>query len=244
MDAVQGRSVVGVIPRLVHRLWFGPRPMPDVYQEFGAGWVRLNPGWRVHDWGYEDLPVLRNQYLFGRCGVTWGGVAGGGKQATARQVQQADIAAYELVEQFGGVYVNCDLEPLEPLDGLLDVVAGRAFAVRSPHRRYLSNAVLGGPSGHGFWSAVVDFLPTMVAASPAKAMNKQTGPALLTEVAARVGVWPDRDSDEFVAVPDGMFGVAVHRWGHRTPDEVLWPGEVAQPVVEPVWVSKRWDSDE
>ena len=255
--------MVGVTPHLIHRLWFGPRPMPGLYQDFGARWAELNPGWVVHDWGYDDLPLLRNQYLFDRCGDTWGGISGAGKQGSAKQVQQADIAAYELVEQFGGVYVNCDLEPLKPLEPLLDEVGVKAFACVSPDAGFLSNAVLGGPAGHWFWGAVIDFLPVSVASKPIRAMNKQTGPALLTEVAERERVWwasgvvdgseTYRRWGEFAALPAAYFnpygyqemgregGVfpdayAEHHWGHRYLDEVLWPGEPEQVGEAPKWI--------
>lgn len=244
--------MVGLTPKILHRLWLGPRSMPRVYADYGEKWRKLHPDWEYREWGLEDLPPLRNQALFDSCGVSWGGLAGAGKQASARQVQQADIAAYELVEQFGGVYVNCDLEPLKALDPLLDMVEGKAFAGQSPEPRYISNAVIGGPKRHWFWGAVIDFMPLRVATTPAKAMNFQTGPLLLTEVATREGQWPEPGNalkvfpfDFFspygyldMGMEGGRFDTAYmeHHWGHRKSDEELWPGEPPQKMVPPDWL--------
>ena len=44
------------IPQVIHRLWLGPRPMPQRFREFAQDWRDLNPGWECHDWSWHDLP--------------------------------------------------------------------------------------------------------------------------------------------------------------------------------------------
>ena len=44
------------IPHVIHRLWLGPRPMPQRFRYYGRDWERLNPGWECHDWSWHDLP--------------------------------------------------------------------------------------------------------------------------------------------------------------------------------------------
>lgn len=228
---------------MIHRLWFGPRDMPQPYRDYGRMWEEMT-GLEVHDWGYDDLPPLRNQRLFDTCGDLWGGLGGAGKQSTAKQVQQADIAAYELLDQFGGLYVNCDLEPLKPID---DLCGDRAWVARSPHPRYTSNAVMYSPeAGHPFFDYVISELPLFVASRVVRAMNKQTGPALLSAcVDARpelVDVQPTRFFFPFDyysmdqahrEYPDAY---AKHHWGHQTPDDELWPGEEPLPSPPPQWL--------
>ena len=44
------------IPQVIHRLWLGPRPMPQRFKDYGRDWESLNPGWECHDWSWHDLP--------------------------------------------------------------------------------------------------------------------------------------------------------------------------------------------
>lgn len=217
--------------QLIHRLWLGPNPMPQRYRGYGASWAALNPGWTVHDWTAEDLPPLTNQAVYDQLG--------GGAVAPipldpqiAIAVQRADVVGYELVHRYGGVYVNCDLEPLRPLDGALPDTAWAAYEDAT----YLNNGAIGAPEpGSAFWAAVIHELPRRLAALPGRPMNQTTGPHLLTHV------WRSRDwTGAFTALPREHFhyahydrirlggtatayrqaaldagAIALHHWGHR-----------------------------
>lgn len=219
--------------RVVHRLWLGS-PMPEHFRVYGRAWADLNPGWQVHDWGEHDLPRLANQDLYDQVGQ--GAVAPVPVPPhVAIATQRADIAGYELVHMFGGVYVNCDMEPLRALDGCLPGSAWAAFE----DDRFLNNGAIGAPEpGHPFWQAVIDELPRRFRRMPGEPFNRTTGPYLLT------GVWRSRDwGDQFTALPRTMFNyasytqipiggdatrfrdearaagaVAIHHWAHRKDD--------------------------
>lgn len=228
---------------MIHRIWFGPREMPERYRDFGQKWAELHPDWEVKDWGYHDLPPLQNQWLFDSVFEKWGGIAGAGKQNSAKQVQQADIAAYELVHQLGGLYVNCDIEPLRPLDELLH---NEAWVVRSPHARYVSNAVMYAPRpGDAVFGEVVETLPRFISTRLVRAMNKQTGPSLLTfvidkhpEFLVRPAEWFHPFSYYEMEKAGASFPEAYtkHHWGHQVLDENLWPGTEPEKATAPRWL--------
>ncbi len=225
-----------MIPRIIHRLWLGPAEFPERYRGYGRRWAELNPGWKVVDWGVDeeylpaDFPNLDIWDEIGRVGV-FSGTGATGEQAIA--VQRADVAGYGLVWRFGGVYVNCDIEPVRPLEPWIDDVVGeRAFAGYED-QRFLNNAVLGGPPGHPFWGAVVEALGPRYRSMPGAMMNQVTGPYLLT------GVWQGWEGDDFLAVEREVFNpvhysqvpaggyveefdldahpktISLHHWGHR-----------------------------
>ena len=105
-----------MIPMQFHRLWYGPREMPQRYKDYGATWPKLNGG-KLTDW-LDYRPAI-NRALFDTAGTTWQPNAGGGKQDSAVAVQRADIASYELLYQYGGIYLNTDMEARRPLGDLL-----------------------------------------------------------------------------------------------------------------------------
>lgn len=97
----------------IHRLWMG-RDIPEEYVEYGNQWAALNPDWEVVMWGIEALdqfpdlsPVFDSLYErdAGRFGIEL-------------YVQLADVLGYAIVERFGGVYVNCDIQPVRSLPEL------------------------------------------------------------------------------------------------------------------------------
>lgn len=225
----------------LHRLWLGPAKMRDRYKEYGRRWAELNPGWEVHDWSEADLPPLINQDIYDELGN--GAVAPIPLPPhVAIATQRADVAGYELVWMFGGVYVNCDMEPLRPLDG--NIPADTAWACYEDEN-LLNNGALGAPEPHHpFWKAVIDELPKRFRRMRGEPFHKVTGPYLLTDV------YRSRDwGGLFTALPKHLFNyasymqipiggtaapfrdaayaagaVACHHWGHRV-DDIRAPQE-------------------
>lgn len=225
-----------MIPRLIHRLWLGPKEMPERYVQYGQRWAELNPGWTVVEWDQESLPSdwLRNADIWDL--IAERGVNSGARmpQDQAIAVQRADVAGYEIIYAHGGIYFNCDIEPIRPLEPWIDDVVGdRAFAGFEDHR-WLVNATLGGPRRHPFWRKVIDNLGPRYHMMPGAMMNMVTGPYLLTETWQK---WPQDGT--FYAAPREVFNpvhhgqipagewvrhidpdaypstIAVHHWGHR-----------------------------
>jgi mannosyltransferase OCH1-like enzyme len=151
------------IPKVFHRIWLGA-PMPDEFRRFGEGWQRLHPDWEMKLWDESTLPALIRQEAYDAC---------------THPVQKADIASYELLHRFGGVYLDCDFECLQSLEPLL---AGVDAFAGSEEAHVVSHGILGGPAGHPLWRRIIDAIPESVATH--RNMSAQTGPAFLTRVVA------------------------------------------------------------
>lgn len=215
---------------VIHRLWLGPEPMPVKYRAYGQAWRDLNPDWIVHDWSDEDLPPLVNQRVYDDIGTPDEGES---LHPVSVATQRADVAAYELVWRYGGIYVNCDIEPVRTLDNLMPRVGQAAFASYEDGE-FLVNAAIGGPAKHPFWFTVIQALPNRYWPRRRDQMNEVTGPHLLTSV------WRGWTGGDFVALPretfnpihfhqvplggdaEGLFTldsspitIGVHHWGHR-----------------------------
>lgn len=135
-------------------------------------------GYELKLWTEQNLPLLRNQRIYDDVGTVPVNV-GGGDPELGTWVQRADIAAYELVWLYGGIYANCDIEPLRSLDDLLDGVT--AFAGREDAHA-VCNALMGATPHHPFFDAAIDALPARWSAGRCEPMNLVTGPKLLTDL--------------------------------------------------------------
>lgn len=215
------------MPHTIHRIWGGPDKMPKDYRDYGRKWEELNPGWQVKDW--TRLPRLINQAVYDDIGLMDPLLT---PDPVAVATQRADVASYELLWKYGGIYVNADIEPVRPLDTLLEKVGANAWA-SFEDSYFLVNAAMGGPARHPFWRAVIDALPERYWNARRGEMNTTTGPHLLTSV------WKGWDQGGFVTLPREVFNpvhfsqvpaggnadgilseyppdtIAVHHWGHR-----------------------------
>jgi len=207
------------IPRVLHRIWLDD-PMPAELAGYGAQLAALHEGWELRDWrSTAELPPLRNQELFDRaeelCPRDW-------------KRFRSDLVRLELLWLYGGIYLDCDVEPLRPLDPLLDHAAWVVWSPnRGPHgRRLLTQAVLGSEPGHPFMDACIAAAPPSVDRYGGRPLAQVVGPWMVHRV-WESQQWPDvavlparafgpqsnRDRDRGMPVDlDGAFG--HHKWAN------------------------------
>src|SRR4051812_9789011 len=93
-----------MMPRIFHHVWPGSDVMPAQTERLMETWRYHHPSWELRLWRPDDLRWLANRALFDRA---------------PSYAQKADIARYEVVRAFGGVYLDTDMECLQPIDELL-----------------------------------------------------------------------------------------------------------------------------
>ncbi len=129
------------VPRIFHRIWVGPKPLPDAAAAFAASWERCHPGWEFRLWTDANLPPLQNARLY---------------EQTRILAQKADVLRYELLLRFGGVYADVDFECLRCMGPLLDGV-GYLYGDQTPGNPNI--ALLASAPGHPFARLCVERLP-------------------------------------------------------------------------------------
>lgn len=217
--------------KIIHRLWLGPVEMPDAYVAYGKKWQELNPGAVIMEW--RTVPDnLRNQDVVDD-------IRRRGGDSIEAAVQIADVVGYELVYEYGGIYVNADIEPVRSLDymyNFYEIPEDAAFAgYEDVHSNRIVNSVLGSPKKHPFWAYVIAALPDRYWQDPQAEMVETTGPALLTDCVARWNVGRKLDVKvlpfnafnqvHWSRIPAGENAderwadspeiIGIHHWGHR-----------------------------
>jgi mannosyltransferase OCH1-like enzyme len=112
-----------VIPRVIHQVWVGRAPIPNQYAKWSEILRAMNPAWdyRFHRVNDDNL-----------------------KERFFSPASQSNWVRLEVVKKWGGVYLDMDMEPLKPLDSLID---HQAFAACQDGDR-LCNAVFGAEPNH------------------------------------------------------------------------------------------------
>ena len=100
--AAPTRPNAAEIPRIVHQIWLGG-PLPDKYRLWSQSWSTKNPGWAHRLWLDADAAQLRmkNRVAF---------------DAAINPGEKSDIMRLEILQQFGGLYVDTDFECLQSIE--------------------------------------------------------------------------------------------------------------------------------
>jgi len=116
-ENIYSLSVVNKIPKKIHQIWVGDKPIPKLYQKFMQSWKDHHPDWEYYLWtdkDIEDFPWI-NKTLF---------------DAAKNPGMKSDIWRYEIIYRYGGVYVDCDMKnkrPLDPMHSRLEFYASYLF---------------------------------------------------------------------------------------------------------------------
>lgn len=166
------------IPRVLHMFWDGP-PLPKEYRSFPARWREMNPGWELEWW--DDTRYRAEVMKHTTTGQYYENPRQWSPKSNVWQ-WRSDIARYNILKQFGGVWVDADLEPLKTIEPLLGQAP--AFVAReSP--QWINNAFIGCAPGHPFIREVVDGLPGRVRGNRHLRVNRSIGARYITEVVGR-----------------------------------------------------------
>jgi len=95
-----------MIPKVIHYCWFGKGELPDLAKKCIASWKKFMPDWEIKEWNEENFDVNQIQYT---------------KEAyeNKKYAFVADFARFYVLEKYGGVYMDVDVELIRPLDDLL-----------------------------------------------------------------------------------------------------------------------------
>jgi inositol phosphorylceramide mannosyltransferase catalytic subunit len=152
-----------LIPKVIHRVWLGPKAVPEAFERYADTWCRHHPDWEVKLWRDDDLPPLSCQEEFDR--------------VKSFKVKY-DIVRLELLRQKGGVIIDLDVEALRPIDPLLDGV--QAFVGQATFSGRIGNQVLGAVPHHPLWEHAVRRLSDTVGV--ASSASQQAGPAFVSRM--------------------------------------------------------------
>lgn len=93
------------IPAKLHLVWLGPDPPTEYCVANFEGWKRLMPQWEIKLWRNGDE-------------AEFGPDVEARVAAATKGAQKADILRAFIMEKYGGIYMDADVEPVSSLDVL------------------------------------------------------------------------------------------------------------------------------
>lgn len=94
------------IPKHIHYFWFGDNEMPDKFKRNIETWYKFCPDYEITCWNENNYDVTKNRYMYQAYKAEkWGFVP--------------DYARLDVINTYGGIYLDTDVEVVKPLDNLL-----------------------------------------------------------------------------------------------------------------------------
>lgn len=131
------------IPKRIHQIWLGPKPLPGYFWAYQKSWQEQHPDWEYTLWTDKEVEALdfdlKALYL-----------------RSTNYGEKSDILRAELLDRFGGLYVDIDCECIQPFEKLheqYDFYAGIEpphqgdYTSQAPHL-VISDAIVGAASNH------------------------------------------------------------------------------------------------
>lgn len=190
------------IPKKIHRIWLGGKPIPARFEKFWESWAKNHPGWELKTWTENEIGEFNCQTLLDSC---------------RSFSEKSDVLRYQIIEKYGGVYVDTDMECFSNIENAL---RGWEFVACRESDAWVGSAFFAGVPGHTIYRKIInafDFSQKEPAATGPKILTK----ILMAERGPTVGVLRDY---MFYPVPFGQrvaggkekypHSFAVHHWAH------------------------------
>ena len=126
------------IPKILHFIWLGNNQFPSNYYLFLNSWIEKYNDFIFCFWNDDNIFDLFNQSIF---------------NDSLTYAQKSDIARYEILYHYGGIYIDSDLYSIQNIEHLLDNIdffsgfeSDEFIAIGimgfNKHNKYLKNLIL------------------------------------------------------------------------------------------------------
>ena len=115
-----------LIPKIIHYCWVGGNSIPEEHQKYIEGWRNLCPDYEIICWNEKNYNIEKNPYMKKAYEEKkWGFVS--------------DYMRKDIVYQYGGIYLDTDVEMIKRPDELLyqdgfcgiELAADRTFKINT-----------------------------------------------------------------------------------------------------------------
>jgi len=174
-----------MISKIIHQINLGNRKLSDVEREWQSSWHHHHPEWEYNIWDEKQIEAKLN--------ITTPNILNECNSFSER----SDILRFEILHQYGGVYIDTDFECLKPID---DLITDKRFLIFRQNDKYICGAFFAACKGNKKVQKLIRGLPRRFKTHGHLSAHKKYGPLYLTETLGLDCSAPDGDSSEVKTV--------------------------------------------
>ena len=182
-----------MIPKIIHYCWFGGKPIPPEYQRYIDSWRRFLPDYEIRRWDETNYDVRKNPYM-------------SDAYKEKKWAFVSDYCRLDVVYEYGGIYLDTDVEVVRSFDDLLHERMFCGFESRDPVGIKLGEDVemsvnfglgYGAEKGHPVLKEMLDLYAGLRFYNEDGSLNLVACPRYQTQVLCRHGLVPNNQTQRF-----------------------------------------------
>lgn len=159
-----------MIPKIIHLVWFGGQ-RPSFFDYSVEQIKKINSDYEVKEWNEDNIDFeMINKKLF---------------DATENYGSKSDIFRFEILNKYGGIYMDYDFIQLKKFDNLLS----NNFFVSAGNNNEVWNSIVGSTKNHpiciDFLNNLQDSMPVVHQGNYIQDTMHRTGPYYLAKIFAK-----------------------------------------------------------
>lgn len=223
-----------MIPRIIHYCWFGGNPLPQSAQRCIASWRKFMPDCEIREWNEQNFDV--NAHPYTRAAY-----------AAGKYAFVSDFARYKILEEWGGIYFDTDVEAVAPISDLLQMGAFMGLEDAQPPT-VSSGLVMAVEAHHPVLQEMLDFYDAQAKEDSTAMLDTGIVVSGMTEIFIRHGFVRENRYQEVAGValyPSEYFDPMDNATGRikQTPNtrtihryDRTWSAQ--KPLY--IWLSRLW----
>ena len=211
-----------IIPRIIHYCWFGKGSIPKEYEEYMSSWGKYCPDYEIKRWDENNYDIKKNRYAYEAYkNKAWAFVS--------------DVARLDILYNYGGVYLDCDVELLKPLDPFLKDNFFCGFQTESEINLGLG---FGAVKGHPYLKRLLELYDSLRFVDEDNNLNMTPCPVYQTKVMKEFGIIPKNSYQN-------KNGISVYPREVFSPRSLVWgTTEITESTFSIHHFGATWFSDE
>ena len=179
-----------MIPNIIHYCWFGHNLKSELIEKCIESWRKFCPDYEIKEWNEDNFDYTQCQYAADAYKEKkWGFVS--------------DYARLKIIYEFGGIYLDTDVELLKSLDSLLEDSAVMGF---ENERHVNSGLIIMAESHNSIIKSMYELYYTQSFYNKDGTLNMIACPKYNTEVLVRYGLQQNNTKQ---TVTDGVSQISV-----------------------------------
>ena len=160
------------IPKIIHYCWFGGKPLSALGDKCLASWEKYLPGYQIIRWDEGNFDVNSVTYT---------------KESfqLKKYAFVSDYVRYKVLYDFGGIYMDTDVEVLKNLDQFLE---NEAFTGFEDEQMVAPGLILGSMKGNLLIKDMMEIYQKLYFINLDNSLNLKTSPQILTELLIKSGL--------------------------------------------------------